>query len=344
MEPQEEEHPPNPGLALAITNQNACRDLAASNAGVAPTNRTYAGIEKHFKKFVDGYEDRISFEIPPPGPPDRYISPNSVCTYFLNAQKARVVASGSMDKVVYALDKLAKREKSDLHPLLDSECAGVIQQVFEHVSAKKEAKLKDDAKDNDPHESNPMNIISQESISRVMDKCLALSKGWANRTVVWALTTVLLIRYDSACRLTLQKIFVCKDLPPHGIETPHDAFDWGEISPPCDGLMLGILVPPSDQIKRNKKGQALQAEACGAYRHKRVERCVRGIIGFSLFDRFDQIGPSISFLARNKVPRGSTHWSEINLFDLKYSAANKAYKKMMDDANVERWMKVTHMR
>jgi len=40
--------------------------------------------------------------------------------------------------------------------------------------------------------------------------------------VVWAITTVTALRYDNACKLTLDKLYVLRYLPPRGFETPHD--------------------------------------------------------------------------------------------------------------------------
>jgi hypothetical protein len=37
-------------------------------------------------------------------------------------------------------------------------------------------------------------------------------------------------------------------------------------------------------------------------------------------------------------------WKDVKLFDLKYTTANDLYKKMLDNAGVPEWAKVTHMR
>ena len=133
------------------------------------------------------------------------------------------------------------------------------------------------------------------------------------------------------------------DFPPKGIVTPHDGERW-VANEKVDGTLFGILVPPTDQIKRNKKKQELHSECVAAYRHKRVERCLAGITGFVLFDRFSHLPKPISFLKRNFIPENEECWGDMKLFSMHYGTANKAYKNMMRDASVSKWLKVTHLR
>ena len=151
-----------------------------------------------------------------------------------------------------------------------------------------------------------------------------------------------LLRFDSSQRLTLDKLFLLKDLPPMGTETPHDGNRWEDVVEPVDGRVLGFLIPPKDQIKKNTAHMERKTEAVGAYRHKRFERCMIGIVAFSLLDRLDK--NDISFLRVDLVPNNMIHWTKMKLFDLDYTNAHKNYKKMLEDAGVGKWAKVTHMR
>jgi uncharacterized protein YqkB len=138
------------------------------------------------------------------------------------------------------------------------------------------------------------------------------------------------------------------DLPPFGIRTPQDSEDWRDMSTSdgrnVDGRMLGIIIPPNDQKKKNRKHQTLKTEGVGCYRHKRIERCACGILAFTFFTRVDSKRGKISFLHDNHCPNYVKAWKDIKLFDLKYTTANDLYKKMLDNAGVPEWAKVTHMR
>ena len=188
------------------------------------TNRTYASHVKKFKSWVDEKPDdtRETFNIPYPGPPRKYISRLSVESFFLEVQKPKCVTSGTMDKVVCALNQLAIREESaDIGPDIREGFAGdVVKSVLAYVSKKKEDALKLHSKTSDPHSKNPLNIISQEDISKVMATRLQNGQKWSDLVTVWAITTVMLLRFDSACVLTLNKLYLYEDRPPDGLHTP----------------------------------------------------------------------------------------------------------------------------
>ena len=106
---------------------------------------------------------------------------------------------------------------------------------------------------------------------------------------------------------------------------------------------MGIIIPPSDQIKKNAKRDDLKPEVVGGYRHKRYERCYHGIIGFNLLERLND-GQALFFKKKSLVPEGSTHWTDIHIFHYKYDSANKAFKRAREYADVDHWLKSTHMR
>ncbi len=304
-----------------------------------PSNKLYNRHQTKFKQFVDGF----------PGPGGRaaldvqsgkYVSEKSLKTFFL-AQKDRKCNRSTAMKIVYALNQLSEYEKSPLgSDLMQSTVGSTIKLVLDLIEKKAVERSNDKTKD--PHDSNPTNIINQEDISKVMRERLKKSTNWVDLIVVWAVTTVTLMRFDNSQRLTLNKLFVLEDLPPMGTRTPHDSESWGDMSHAVDGRVIGFLIPPPDQIKKNQKHMQKKTEAVGGYRHKRFERCVAGILGFSLLERLDKI--NISFLDPDHVPDGQVHWSTVKLFDLDYDNAYKNYAQMLKDAGVGRWSKVTHMR
>ena len=108
------------------------------------------------------------------------------------------------------------------------------------------------------------------------------------------------------CVDLLNRLKLQHDLPPQGIETPHDTEAWGSVSGNSDGKVLGIVIPPSDQIKKNSFKDNLRSEIVGGYRHKRYERCYHGILGFVLLERLNE-GREISFLRKNRAGQTSQY-------------------------------------
>ena len=323
----------NDDVALERLEQEALDSIAQTNG--EPTNALYKRCQKKFRGFVDSFDDRLGLT------PGKYISEKSVRTFYLFDQKERKCNRDTAMKTVYALNQMSSQEGSDLgDDLMTSsvkETITTILKVIENASVDRSNNCIKDV-----HESNPTNIIKQEDISKVMWTRLKRAANWVDLIVVWGITSVTLLRFDSSQRLTLDKLFLLKDLPPMGTETPHDGNQWEDVVEPVDGRVLGFLIPPKDQIKKNTAHMERKTEAVGAYRHKRFERCMIGIVAFSLLDRLDK--NDISFLRVDLVPDNMTHWTKVKLFDLDYSKAHKNYQKMLEDAGVGKWAKVTHMR
>ena len=84
------------------------------------------------------------------------------------------------------------------------------------------------------------------------------------------------------------------------------------------------------------------SEVTGGYRHTRYERCYIGIMSFILLQKVNDTSKHVSFKAT--APAGTEHWSDVKIFDICYSAANKSFKTAMESAGVGEWLKVTHMR
>ena len=216
--------------ALEATNATETQVLHRLSTAANSTNRTYASHVKKFKSWVDKKPDdtRETFDIPDPGPPTNYISRLSIERFFLEVQKPKCVTSGTMDKVVGTLNQLAIREEStDIGPdIREGLARDVVKSVLAYVSKKKEDELKLQSQRSDPHSENPLNIISQEDISKVMATRLQNGQKWSDLVTVWAITTVMLLRFDSACVLTLNKLYLYEDWPPDSLHTPHDCERW----------------------------------------------------------------------------------------------------------------------
>ena len=168
--------------------------------------------------------------------------------------------------------------------------------------------------------------------------------SWADTASSWAMQSMVLMRFSSTKKVTLAKLVVLHQFPPHGIETPHDTKTWESVkNSKVDGRILGMIIPKREQLKKNKSVDLLDTEVVGGYRHKRHERCYHGILAFRIFELLNS-EKNVSFMAKDAVPVGKTHWSTVNIFAFKYDGANKAFKKAIEDVEVERWLKVTHMR
>jgi len=257
----------------------------------------------------------------------------------------REITRGTAEKAHLALNKLAMRENSYLAPDITKhpETAEVIKTVLTHINDTHVERKKRDALDLDPHEDNPTAIINQEELSRVMMVRLARSdSNWLDCAVVWCIASLTAARYKSVEQLKTGKMIIIKNLPPHGIEMPHDGRPWDSARQVCDYRMLGFLVPPCDQIKKPKtnKCQERKTECLGAYRHKRFERCMAGICGFALLGKMNEV--NISFM--KNIPKGCVKWNLVPLFERKYTTVRNTFKEAMADAGVPEWGKVTHMR
>ena len=53
---------------------------------------------------------------------------------------------------------------------------------------------------------------------------------------------------------------------------------------------------------------------------------------------------NVSFFAKEYVPEGSVHWSELQIFHEHYHSARSAYVKTRAEADVNKWEKETHFR
>lgn len=332
-----------------VEQQNDARfvELNRTNAAALAkkSNRTYDSEIKRFKNWVQQYKNKDALGIPSPGFPQKSISKLSVNTYYLENMAIRQCSRGYAEKAHLALNKLAIMEESPLAPDITKheDTAEVIESVLTNIDDRHRDKKQEEEMTVDPHEDNPLAIINQEEISRVLMVKLAKASNWLDSAVIWAITSVTAARFNSVQRLRTGKIVVIKNLPPHGIETPHDGHSWESMASGSltDSRLLGFLVPPYDQLKRRtNKRQEAKTECIGGYRHKRFERCIAGVCGFLLLEKLNQ--KNISFL--KVVPNGYISWKDVPLFETTYSGVRKSFKEAMVDAGVPEWAKVTHMR
>ena len=314
-----------------------------------PLNAKYEKEVKRFKKWVFDFparEQHLHVNLP-----NQYITKASIETFYLEHEKVRIVQNPTLLKTVYALNRLAAVEDAhdvklddDSYEIRAASTGKVVKSVIEHVKGAYDRRLQAEEVNVHAVENDPYRIINQQEVSDVM---LTQLKGAANHNVdaitAWGITTVTLMRFDSASIVTIDKLKVVKDLPPHGIYTPFDGIErWASnTDPDTDSRLLGIIIPPADQKKKNN--QAKKAEGVGAYRHKRFERCAIGLIAFGFFDRCSRTGARISFLKREDLPVNKVHWKDVKLFDLNYGTAHSQYARMLENAGVGKWKKVTHM-
>ena len=347
--------------ALHERNLDQARHLT-SQVTLEESNRYYKIIEKKYKEYIDQYLRNPNPA--PPGPrlvqrralfqlePGKYVNKASVETFFNEKMALKVVLKDTMMKTVYVLNHLADREESDLAPncdiLKDPRTRTVINSVLHYVQQNKERHLQAMATEGDPHEMNPFNILSQENASKVMFARLAKGIAWEDPIVSWAITLATGLRFDSASTMKIDKIIIVQDLPPRGIYTPHDGKLWSDTlrvqSERGDERMLGFIIPPQDQKKKNKGKTALKYEGVGAYRHKRTERCSSSALAFSLMWKMHHQQNQFSFFKKDHVPPNRTCWKEVKIFDLSYGTAYDQYTKMLEEAGVPEWLKKTHMR
>jgi hypothetical protein len=190
-------------------------------------------------------------------------------------------------------------------------------------------------------DTNPTKIISVADLSRILLKDLNQANGkWHEICLVWVILSATLVRWRNGSVLTLEHLYVYKDLPPHGTRTPHDFCDWEDNDD--KGWIMSFLIPPHLQIKKNNSISERRTELVGAYRHKRAERCCAGILAFFLFEKANAPDFKISFL--KNPPTGYVSWQVVKLFPKAYSTTYDSMKESMTRADVPPWLKVTHLR
>ena len=330
----------NEATIAAMSHQHALQETG---------NRNYSSEEKRYKRWIEQNDPgRVKFNLPP----SKFISVDTLATYYLHEQAKRTVQRRTVMKSVYALNKLAEKEQAadvlgergGKRSIEYGPFGQAIVTALKTISNRYATKRKE-RDEVCPQQDLPTNIISQRDQSIVLTRVLSRhDQSWADTAATWSVAANTLIRFESVKRVRLNRLKILNDLPPGGIITPHDTEGWEDTdNTRPDGKILGIVLPPSDQLKKNKTTDDLKAEVVGGYQHKRYERCYHGIIGFVLLERLND-GQVISFMSKNFVPAGETHWTEVPIFHYKYDAANKAFKRARELAQVDKWLKSTHMR
>ena len=224
-------------------------------------------------------------------------------------------------------------------------CKVAIKTALAQVAANNRRKVQD--ANECAHKNLPTNIISQEAISRMCQDRISSGHGsWQKTAATLSTCSISLMRFENAKKMTIDKLKVLTNCPPHGIETPHDTQSWESTRSlaSADGNVLGMIIPKMDQIKKNKKIENIRTEVTGGYRHKRYERCYHAICAFSILEILQFQNEKVSFLAKELVPEGSVHWTSIKLFHEEYHSARTAYIGARRNVNVEKWEKETHFR
>lgn len=165
---------------------------------------------------------------------------------------------------------------------------------------------RDDKKANrDPHEKLTTNIVSQEELSRVLCHLLSREEQWERTATKISSLSTTLIRHNNSVKITFSKLVYINRLPPNGITTPHDSERWESIEDPF-AEMLGFIIPPQDQIKKNGSYGQKRTEVVGGFCHKRYERCFIGMIAMSLLVKFQNVEYTkhVSFLAQEDETDG----------------------------------------
>ena len=96
------------------------------------------------------------------------------------------------------------------HSIMDSKSGPVIRDVKGYVSKNTKAEMKTKSKKYDTYAQNPHNVINQKQIRDVMLQRLNTGKNRATNIVVWAITTVILLCFDSNKFLTIKNYFWLK--------------------------------------------------------------------------------------------------------------------------------------
>jgi len=330
-------------------------------------NACYQNEIKRFQTWVDNYPHPDELTLPPPSPDGKkhYVNTGTFDLYFTSSVSKREAKKSSCKKAIYAASALSKVEGSDL--LITDLMSKAVFQILEVMDHKNETRDISNAKD--PHKSNPMNIISQEDISLVLSTILSRATQWENIACTYSSCSTTLIRHNNTGKVTLLKLALIEGIPPNGIKTPHDGRSWQSVKEDdTDGRMLGFLVPPEDQVKKNGSYGDKKTEMVGGFRHKRYERCYIAIIGFSLLFKCHDPFRKLTFLktameedegANNTDDEDANEdedddarddnttakfWRGQRIFEGGYQSNYKACNRALEEAGVPKWEKATHLR
>lgn len=297
------------------------------------TNSKYKQLISKYKKFVDteGGESRFGLE------DGVYVNDIAIMQFYLQVECKRKATAKTARATLLALNQLCLQDGCP--PLEESGAWATIQTVLSSLDKNSERRAK--AKVVDIADSNPTKIITNEELSKIMFQDLNQSSGkWQEVSLVWVILSTTLVRWFSGSMLTLEHLYVYKELPPGGTKTPHDLCDWENNDD--TGWVMSFLIPPNLQIKKNNKVSQRNTELVGAYRHKRAERCCASVLAFNIFEKANLTQFKMSFL--KTPPAGYVSWREVKIFPKAYSTTYDNMKDSMTKAEVPQWLKVTHLR
>ena len=336
-------------------NDRNVRRLTIATAQAEKGNRFYDANLIKYQKWIEAHPLRnTQFELAG----HEYFSETAINTYFVDVVSTwNMQVTGAQKHMAALNQELRRRGNNSLfghdpppgtkqHSIENGRCSAAIKAALASIAANNFLKVKNNQQC--AHTNLPTNIISQEDISRMCTSRIALGNGaWQKTAATLSTCSITLMRFENARKMTIDKLIVLNDLPPHGIETPHDMRSWestrGNIYA-ADGKVLGCIIPKIDQIKKNARMENIRPEVTGGYRHKRYERCYHSILGFSILELMHRENQNVSFLDKEYVPAGKVHWTSLKVFHQEYTTAHKAYVTTRAEANVKKWAKETHFR
>lgn len=223
------------------------------------SNAKYKQLISKYKIYVDeeGGVTRFGLE------PGRYINDLALKSYYLQKESKRRANRKTARSTLLALNQLCLQEGGKP---LDENCDAweTIETVLNSLDKNSEKRAKNETNNRDIAETNPTKIISVEGISRIL--CQELNQGngkWQETSLVWVVLSATLVRWFSGSLLTLEHLYVYKDLPPSGTRVPHDLSPWENNDD--SGWIMSFLIPPTLQIKKNNKVSQRRTELVGAY-------------------------------------------------------------------------------
>ena len=325
-----------------ITRRRLAAGCSTELDGTVGGNRSYNTQIATYKKYIDNrllHGGARPFHLQP----TKYINKTALETYFLDRVSARNCNANTAKQTVNALDKLVQFEGIlALYPLSET-MASTIQAVFGTLNKRKAEKIM--AISADPHKHIPVKILAPWDLSAIMEDILASSSQgdttWKDRGIVWSLLSNTMMRWNNGAKTTLACLYVYKKLPPAGVLTPHDTFAWEDPTKDDRHWMMSIIIPPRDQIKKNDSISDRKSELVAAYRHKRYERCIAGLIAFKLYEDLNGV-INISFMTQ--PPAGHIFWANMRLFQETYMTTYRGMQRDQRNAAVEEGRKKTHLR
>ena len=338
------------------TAQEASERLGREINANLTLNKCYLSEVSRFTKWVDRQapnDDHLELPVPDPGGPKLYVSIPCFEYYATTDIVLRDCNSKSAKKALLAIASFSIIERTNVHGKTNLDMINIlntatVRPVWKTLDAAKQKESEKNQKD--PHANVPTKVLQQESLSDILLAAISQINSWGDLAMTVSACSTTLIRHNSTLLLTLPKMIIIDHFPPNGIRIPHDGQDWNDVEEEnVDKRMLGFIIPPSDQLKKQStKWSDKKTEVVACFRNKQYERAYESIMAVAIFLKFHRVAiyerMTFKNVDDNDNDGDKVSWREMHLFGTQYQTMYRQIKSTMAKAEVPPTNHVTHFR